>query len=93
MPNICCSMKLYTCVFWNLDQFVFEHGKGYHWNVLGNVAMWLVIKMSYIVHVMNLWDFAIATLPKFNSLPLKSYRNPIGKDRLQVPPFFRFFCC
>ncbi len=29
--------------------------------------MWLVIKMSYIVHVMNLWDFAIATLPKFNS--------------------------
>ena len=27
--------------------------------------------------------------PNFNSLPLKSYRYPIGKDRLPVPPFFR----
>ena len=27
-------------------------------------------------------------LPKFNSSPLKSYRNPIGKDRLPFPPFF-----
>jgi len=24
----------------------------------------------------------LLTLPKFNSSPLKSYRNPIGKDRL-----------
>ena len=30
------------------------------------------------------------TLPKFNSSPLKSYRNP-GKDRLPFPPFFRCF--
>ena len=29
------------------------------------------------------------TLPKFNSSQLKSYQNPIGKDRLPVPPFFR----
>ena len=29
------------------------------------------------------------TPPKFNSSPLKSYRNPIGKDRLPFPPFFR----
>ena len=29
------------------------------------------------------------TLPKFNSSPLKSYRNPIGKDRLLFqPPLF-----
>ena len=36
-----CSMKVYICVFWNLDldQNV-EHGKGYHWNVreCGRVA-------------------------------------------------------
>ncbi len=29
------------------------------------------------------------TPPKFNSSPMKSYRNPIGKDRLPFPPFFR----
>ena len=29
------------------------------------------------------------TLPKFNSSPLKSYRNPIGKDIVFQPPFFR----
>ena len=29
------------------------------------------------------------TLPKFNSSPLKSYQNPIGKDRLPLPPLFR----
>ena len=28
---------------------------------------------------------------KFNSSPLKSYRDPIGKDRLPFPPFFRGF--
>ena len=32
------------------------------------------------------WD----TPPKFSSSPLKSYRNPIGKDRLPFPPFFRW---
>ena len=31
------------------------------------------------------------TLPKFNSSPLKSYRDPIGKYRLPVPAFFRGF--
>ena len=31
----------------------------------------------------------LTTPPKFNSSPLKSYRNPIGKDRLPFPPFFR----
>ena len=29
------------------------------------------------------------TLPKFNSSPLKSYRNPIGKDRLPTTIFFK----
>ena len=32
--------------------------------------------------------FLFNTPPKFNSSPLKSYRNPIGKDRLPFPPFF-----
>ena len=27
--------------------------------------------------------------PKFNSSPLKSYRNPIGKANVFQPPFFR----
>ena len=31
----------------------------------------------------------IPTLPKFNSSPLKSYRDPIGKACLPLPPFFR----
>ncbi len=29
------------------------------------------------------------TLQKFNSSPLKSYRNPIGKAKVFQPPFFR----
>ena len=29
------------------------------------------------------------TLPKFNCWPLKGYRNPIGKDRLQTIMAFR----
>ena len=30
---------------------------------------------------MSCYSFQGCTLPKFNSWPLKSYRNPIGKDR------------
>ena len=33
-------------------------------------------------------NYTIDTLPKFN-VASESYRNPIGKDRLPVPPFFR----
>ena len=35
------------------------------------------------------WTSLVFTSQKFNSSPLKSYRDPIRKDRLPLPPFFR----
>ena len=49
-------------------------------------------EFQYIVFAKETAEYEasfVDTPPKFNSSPLKSYRLPIGKDRLPFPPFFR----
>ncbi len=50
-------------------------------------------QVNVVVFQMNVTfrnNFFLDTPPKFTSSPLKSYRTPIGKDRLPFPPFFRW---
>ena len=44
---------------------------------------------SIVFHVNHQGIMFMSTLPKFNSSPLKSYRNPIGKANVFQPSIFR----
>ena len=44
---------------------------------------------SIVFHVNHQAIMFMSTLPKFNSSPLKSYRNPIGKANVFQPSIFR----
>ena len=68
----------------------------WHWGViprngLPRTLFWIITNVA--IEICHTYIFKgierIPYTPKFNSSPLKSYRNPKGKDRLPLPPFFR----
>ena len=61
-----------------------QMSNGYPFSLLNNEQMsnWVGVKHQPVKHTSS-----EGTLLKFNSSPLKSYRNPIGKDRLPTTIF------
>ena len=63
------------------------------WDSTGNRISWW--RWWYEVHLGDegerLWSKSLDTSLKFNSLPLKSYQDPIGKDSLPIIHFEKDF--
>ncbi len=68
---------------------IFRWPRGWVWYEISSDG-WFLFQPKTTLLSTNIFSWSIGWLrpPKFNISPLKSYRDPIGKDRLPFPPFF-----